>query len=47
MLIVIIKNKVLEPYDFKRIIESSENNDYLDTNIFMNLIITQFNNCIK
>ena len=43
----IIKNKVLEPYDFKRIIESSENNDYLDTNIFMNLIITQFNNCIK
>lgn len=43
----IIKNKVLEPYDFKRIIESSENNDYLDTNIFMNLIMNQLKNCIK
>lgn len=43
----IIKNKVLEPYDFKRIIESSENNDYIDTNIFMNLIMSQLNNCIK
>lgn len=43
----IIKNKVLEPYDFKRIIESSENNDYIDTNIFMNLIINQLKNCIK